>query len=149
MQPIDIINRLKNHNGQHLPVTWARPLKTRKGVSNSVVKRTCAYVRAGINFANLGTVKQGIESGERGPVQSLPWGNWINYPYIIGHNGNDYVRLYPASFENLRPSVEYYCDGLPCTKETAQALCLASEFRTSEDSPECFTVKDQSIISVG
>lgn len=149
MNAKDIIQALTGHNGQHLPVTWARPLKTRKGVENSVVKRTRAYCRAGINFANLATVKEGIANGERGLVQSLPWGQWLQYPYIIGHNGNDYVRLYPASFDNLRPAVEYYIDGQPATKETAQALCLASEFRADNEAPECFTVKAQSVISVG
>ncbi len=148
MKAQNIIATLQNKKGQHVPVTWARQAKTRKDCPFIVGKRTTAHVRAGINFANLASVKQGIESGERGEVQPLPWGEWVKFPFIIGHKGNDYVRLYPASFDNLVPVVEWTRDGVPCHKSDVAAYLLASELRDSDDQPECFTVKAESIIEI-
>ncbi len=145
-----IVSALKEHKGQHQKITWCRSMKTLKTAGEiSVTKRTSAYVRAGIDYANLKTVQTGIETGERGEVQALPWGEWSEFPFIISHKGKDYLRLYPASFDNLRPSVEYAINGIPATKEDCQPLCLASEFRDSEDRPECFTIKVESLVSIG
>jgi hypothetical protein len=115
MNAKQIVENLQNHKGQHVQACWTRPMKTRKDVPMSIVKRTCAYVRAGIDYANLRTVKEGVESGERAEVQGLKWGQWSEFPFIIAHKGVDYVRLYPAVFANLKPTVEYSIDGKPAT----------------------------------
>lgn len=58
-------------------------------------KITEGVFRTGIKYENLGAVKEAIESGERGEVQPLPWGKWVEYPNKIEHKGVTYVRLYP------------------------------------------------------
>jgi hypothetical protein len=142
-----IIDSLLGRAGQHCPVTWHRLCKTRKGAA-PVTKKTTAYVRTGIDFANLASVKAGIASGERGEVQSLPWGEWARFPYIIAHKGQEYVRLYPASFANLRPVVQYFQNGQPVAFEAVSGSLLASELPSGEQ-PECFTVKAGDVESIG
>jgi hypothetical protein len=146
-----VVSALKNHKGQHILVTWQRDMKTRADVPFAIVKRTCAYVRAGIDYANLASVKEGIEAGERNEVQPLPWGVWVEFPFIIAHKGNEYLRLYPATFGNLRDEmrVEYVMDGVVSTKEQVAPYCLASEFRERDEPAKCFTIKMDSLLSIG
>jgi len=150
MKATEIIQQIESRRGQHVLVTWQRVAKTLKGASSLlIVKRTSAWVRSGINYANLGEVKEGIADGTRGEVQPLPWGEWIQFPFIIGHKGMEYVRLYPATFDNLVPSVEWSINGRPATYEAVEPYVQSSEKRKSEDDkPLCFTVKAESVISI-
>ena len=146
---IEIYEKLKRSPGAHIKVTWARPAKTFKGITHSIVKRTSVFVRAGINFSNLKVVKEGIESGERSEVQSLPWGQWREgyFPYIIDYKNTEYIRLYDASFNNLRPSVEWTIDGIPTTFDKVKEFLLASEYPTDER-PDCFTIKAENVVKI-
>jgi hypothetical protein len=63
--------------------------------ARKLVKFTSGLFRCGINFSNLGAVIDGIRDHERGPVQPLPWGQWQQFPFIIEHKGERYLRLYP------------------------------------------------------
>lgn len=143
MKATEIINKLRNRKGQHVGVQWSRPMKTRADVSATVIKSTRAFVRSGIDYANLATVK---ESGRE--VESLPWGQWAEFPFSIVHKGAEYIRLYPATFNNLRPVVTYTVNGKIASADEVKPLCLASEFRESDDAPACFTVKAENIVSI-
>lgn len=151
MNATDIVNRLKGHKGQHVLVTWTRPAKVRKDADGVVVtKRTSAYVRAGIAYSNLSSVKDAVASGEREESKGLPWGAWSAWPFIIAHKGREYLRLYPAVFDNLRPKVEWTIDGRPATWSEVEPLVLASEKpKETDEKPECFTVGADSIVAVG
>ncbi len=149
MNALQIAEALMDKKGRHVRATWSRACKTFKGCPYVIAKRTSVFVRTGINYEHLSTVQNGIEKGERGEVQALPWGNWREgcFPYIIDHNGTEYIRLYPATFDNLRPSVEYTKDGLPTTFDEIKEWLLASEYPKDERA-ECFTVKAESIIEI-
>jgi len=130
MNANEIIGQIEYRKGRNVKVTWQRVAKTLKGASSLlIVKRTAAWVRSGIDYANLKVVKDGIATGERGEVQPLPWGEWIQFPFIIGHKGMEYVRLYPASFENLVPKVEWSINGRPSSYESVEQYLLSSEKR--------------------
>lgn len=174
-----IVRALKDRKGQHVLVSWERPLKTLGEVSMDIRKRTVAYVRAGINYANLAAVKAGIEAGTRDEVQGLQWGEWEQFPFIIKHTPRGtskvirYVRLYPAVFGNLQNEMvtSYTIDGVAATAEQVKPYCLASEFRKSamdklmeetttptpeqiqearnKDRVDCFTLKAENILSIG
>lgn len=145
MNASEIVENLKGKKGQHVAATWQRPAKTYKNCPHVIAKRTSVFVRSGIDFANLATVKNGIESGERGEVQPLPWGKWKQFPYVIEHNGVEYVRLYPAAFENLKPSVEWSINGKPAKFEDVEPFLLASELKEKN---ECFVVKAENVIDI-
>jgi hypothetical protein len=146
-----IVELLKSKKGQHVYVVWSRPAKTKASCPFAITKRTKALVRSGIDYANLSQVKEAIANNERGEVEPLPWGSWKKFPFVISHNGLEYLRLYPASFNNVRSSVEWTKDGMPCKKEEIEEWLYASEKRDfdNEDCEKvCFTVKVNSIIEV-
>lgn len=148
----EIVEALKNKKGQHVQAVWQRPVKTLKTFTGIVAKRTSAFVRTGINYANLSSVKAGIASGERGEVESLPWGKWRDghENYIIDHNGTEYVRLYPAVFGNLveATKTEFTLNGVPVEYTTIEPYLLASEKRKDDDAPKCFTLKAENIVTI-
>lgn len=152
-----IVNKLKNHpKASHVKVCWRRAAKVKKDCAALIEKETCAWVRAGISYQNLSTVKDGIAEGTRGEVQSLPWGQWRDgfANYIIDHTpkgateNKEYIRMYPATFENLQKGifVEWFMDGRPVSYETVEPFLLASEKpKPEEEKAECFTVSAESI----
>lgn len=151
MKATAIVQAVQNKKGQHVLAVWERTAKTLKTSSVVIGKRTSAYVRAGINYANLGAVKDGIATGERGEVESLPWGQWRSgfETMIIDHKGTEYVRLYPATFGNLVPSVQWSLDGRLATYDEVEPHLLASEKRKEDDEkPLCFTLKAETVLEI-
>lgn len=154
MQTNEIVQAIQTRKGQHVQATWQREAKTKKGTAFKIEKRTCAWVRSGIDYSKLASVKQGIESGERGEVQPLPkWSEWMQFPFTLKHvdNGTEYVRLYPATFQNLakETKVEWLMDGVVSTYAEVEPYLLASEKRDEEkESPACFTLKAESVMTI-
>lgn len=150
------INRILSSKGQFVKVVWKSnptPAAAHKKAGIVLEKRTSAVCRAGINFANLSSVQQGIEEGTRGEVQELPWGQWkvdaegkSLFPYLIEHNGNDYVRLYPT---DTRCNTIYLVSDQQVEKDVYAEYLTPSEKAKlySDEKPECFTIKKDNIIS--
>lgn len=149
MKALDIIKVLKNRKGQHVKAIWQRTAKVKEGCPFIIAKRTEAWVRSGIAYANLQEIRQGVEAGTREPVQSLPWGKWREgyTHYIIDHKDREYIRLYPASFDNLGAKTEWTMDGKPADYSRVEPWLLASEKR-QEDRPACFTLDVANIVSI-
>lgn len=156
MNAKQIVQAVQDNKGQNVQAIWRRTMKTRADVPMTIEKETSCFVRAGIDYANLASVKQGIESGERGEIQPLKWGTWAQFPFIITHTPKgtteqkEYVRLYPATFENLKKKtvVRYFVDGKLATEEEVKPFCLASEFRERDEEAVCFTIKAESLIAL-
>ena len=123
--------------------TSKKPAASFKGTT--LEKLTTGVFRAGINFANLQSVKDGIASGERGEVQPLPWGEWELFPYVIRHKDSHYLRLYPA--KNAKLEVTYLVNGKAVDKETFNGFLTPSDAKAPEKF-ECFTVKCDNILSL-
>lgn len=157
---------LKENKGRNLKATWRRNAKVRKGIAAWIEKETSATIRTGINFANLSSVKEGIANEERGQVQALQWGTWSDFPFIIEHKGNDYLRLYPASsvpfvYEEGKavctqeegsiqhPKVQWYLNGNKVPFHLVEQFLLASEHpKPIEETPICFTIKMADLVSL-
>lgn len=128
-----IVETLKNHRGQNMRAVWRRAAKVRAGIAAEVIKQTETAIRAGIDYANLGIVKEGIETGERGEVQPLPWGNWGEFPFIILHTPKgatevcEYLRLYPSSNGDACPRVSFTVDGKEASADQVWPLVTAGE----------------------
>lgn len=80
--------------------------------------------------------------------RSLPWGEWESYPYVIRHNGSEYLRLTPQ--EGDKPHVEFWVDGNEVTREQfAEYLTPANARKLFESrKPECINVKMTNVQSV-
>lgn len=155
MEANEIVRRLSEVKGQHVQVGWTSlitPNKENKGLR--ILKTTIAWCRAGINYAHLASVKEGIKSGERGEVQPLKWGEWELFPFIIKHTPKGsaevvrYVRLYPASFDNLKPQVSYLVNGIQKTRDEVKLLCPPSTFPDHEEPPACYAPKAENIFDI-
>ena len=114
---------------------------------------------AGIDYENMAKVEEGRDNGDLPSENAgLPWGHWINFPYIIGHKGKTYVRLYPPSEnrsikENVKksiPKVRFLtADGVEVSPEVVKAVALASEFPKEKTEVLCFTVDADNIVEIG
>lgn len=172
MIPTDIKDKVWNHKGQTLRATWESTVPCLKQYAGQVqvIKRTNAHVIAGVSFANRKEVREAIELGLRGGVQPLPWGEWSDYPFLITHKGETYVRLFPptdaqAETFNLRHESEWYVTSqdasyypesanqmpgtrLPISQEQAMVYC-GSKAAPRDDKPSCFCVKCSNVVSIG
>jgi hypothetical protein len=138
------------NKGQFISATFRsekKPAAIHKGTI--LEKRIEGVFRAGIDFGNLGSVKDGIEKGERGEVQSLPFGEWEKFPYLIKHKETQYVRLYPT--KNCVLKVQYLVNGVESTKENFLSFLTPSDKAKAENGerPECITVKVSNLIKLG
>jgi len=139
------IDKILASKGQAVSVCFrseVKPAASHKAHKLEKVVKTVS--RAGVNFANISEVTEGIRKGERGKVQSLPWGQWENFPHIITHKGSRYVRLYPFGETKCR----YYVDGVEVSKTDFAALLTpsASAKLLNKEIPQCFNVKAENII---
>jgi hypothetical protein len=163
---VDIKNILATRKGQNLSVVIGKQLKTYKkvldivpigeteeiltGVAPVVEKVTSFVIRGGIEYDNQKIVKEGREDGSLPEENAgLPWGQWAEYPFHIEHKGSDYARFYAASGLSFEPKVEYFLNGKLTTKAVIEPLCLASEFRKSDEPmPLCMTIKAENVKAI-
>ena len=157
LSSLEIMEKILSSKGNFVKAYWKSNPTTSAAYRSTIKleKVTSGVVRAGIDYGALSSVKEGIESGERGIVQSLPWGSWkiINevslFPYVIEHKGVDYIRLYPSA--SNKPKSTFYVNDEEVDKKTFAQYLTPSESRkllqpTEEDIPLCFTVKADNIL---
>lgn len=137
---------LMSRKGQIVTLVTERPMKVRKN-QLPITKRSEFQCRVGVNYDNIKNVKEKREIGEL-PAENagLPWGEWVEFPYVIGHKGELYVRCTALNNDFYREPV-YTQQGEAISRETAQTQCLASEFSNRSDN-EVFNIKLSSLLSV-
>lgn len=139
-----------NNKGQFISVMFKSEKKAAAIHKNvKLEKRIEGVFRAGIDFGNLSSVKKGIENGERGEVQPLPFGEWLKFPYLIQYKETQYIRLYPTT--NCVLKVQYLVNGVESTKENFLSFLTPSDKAKAEngEKPECITVKVSNLIKLG
>lgn len=119
-----------------------------------VYKKTKCTVRWGVNYKNIGTVKERFQDkADRGETvtHELPWGKWSDKApnlMMIEHKEKMYLRVYtsPNKFDSV-----FYVNGVPITKEGLLALNIVqpSYFKKSDTRPEALTIKTENIESIG
>jgi hypothetical protein len=135
---------LRECKGQFLACEWTsepKPLALHKG--KVLRKFSKATVRTGVEFRNLSSVKEAIEAGEREEVGSLPWGEWMVYPYIITHKANEYIRL--TLTEGCPIASRYEVDGVEVDASTFYAMLP----KQSGERPAVLTVKVANLVRLG
>lgn len=142
-----MLELLMSRKGQIVTVKTQRPVKMKKGQAE-VFKASEFQCRVGVNYDNIAAVKEGRASGEL-PAENagLPWGEWLEFPYTIGHKGETYVRCTLLNNGFRRAPVFTLADGTVVDKETVKAGALASEFREGDDSV-VFNIKVSSLVEV-
>ena len=149
----EILSNFFKGKGQFMRAAWKSNPKPAASFKDVVLeKRTTTIVRSGLEFQNLSSVKAGIESGDRGEVQELPWGGeWVHYPYLIKQekegNTKYYLRMYPT---DSIPTVKYFVDSEEIDKEKFASYLTPSEAKKllgEKPKPECFTIKLENVLS--
>jgi hypothetical protein len=157
-------NKILNAKGSFVKASWKSnpsPAAAYKKDGVLLEKHTVAVVQAGVNYANLSSVKDAIASGERGPVEELPWGQWYFdklqnkswFPYVIEHKDELYLRLYPSQGNNHKASSVFYVNGEQVDKAEFAKYLTPSESKklldpSEEDKPLCFTIKLKNLLDL-
>jgi hypothetical protein len=142
-----MLELLMSRKGQIVTVKTTRPVKMKKGQAE-VFKTSEFQCRVGVNYENMAAVKEGRANGEL-PAENagLPWGEWLEFPYTIGHKGETYVRCTMLNNAFRRAPVFTLADGSVVDKETVKQGALASEFREGDDNL-VFNIKVSSLVEV-
>lgn len=154
----DLIEAIKDCKGQFIRCRYRTNVKPAAAFKSvTITKEVEGVFRTGIDYAQLNSVKSAIANEERGEVQSLSWGEWAVFPWIIAHKGAEYLRLYPV--ESVVPTVGYtFNDGhgstVSATKEAiAQYLTPAAKAELLSAEPRdkiaCITKKLEDVELVG
>ena len=115
-----------------LAVAWTTTVKPAAAhKAHTLTKRTSAHVMTGVGYRDL-AVNRDRETG------TLPWGEWLTYPYIVTHKGNDYARLYTVD-DTLRTS--YFVDGREVRRDDFLALLTPSARESRRPNGGTITVK--------
>ena len=141
-----MLDTLLSRKGQIVTVTTLRDCKVRKG-QDPVRKQSTFQCRVGVNYDNIQAVKDKRAEGTLPKENAgLPWGEWALFPYVITHKGEYYVRC--TVLRNAHRSSPVYTQlGATITREQAQLVCLASEFKQDADN-DVFTVKVSSLVEI-
>jgi hypothetical protein len=143
-QAINLAKEIVNEKrkGSFIRATWhteQKPAKEFKG-KVSLSRKTSAVVRLGIDYSNLGRVKQGIESGERGEVGPLN-GEWIFFPFVLKSSlDKTLFRIYQNETNKL--STEFFVNGERSDESEYVKYLTPSEKRAlnERNSRVCFSV---------
>lgn len=138
---------LMSRKGQIVTVKTERPVKMKKG-QPIVIKTSEFQCRVGVNYDNVAVVKEARENGDL-PAENagLPWGEWIEFPYTIGHKGETYIRCTMANSKFRREPVFTLIDGTVIEKAKVKLGALASEFKEGAEKI-VFNIKLSSLLDV-
>lgn len=147
MNAAKILEIVLAKKGHIATIETRKPVKMKKN-QPAFFKASKFQARVGVNYENLASTKEGREDGTLPEENAgLPWGKWVAFPYLIEHNGKHYVRVtafdgnkYPATFTDVNGNV--------VDKETVKAGALASEFKSSEDTPSVFNIPLENIVNI-
>ena len=136
--------------GQFVNIETAKELKVRAGFrGNKVVKFSHKTVRAGVNYDKMKSTINGRATGVL-PAQNagLSYGEWIpgQENYFIEHKGQIYLRVASSPNKSINT---YFINGKIATKDEAEKMCLASEFKSNGKVPSVMNIKIESIVNIG
>jgi len=144
----NFLETLMSRRGQIVTVKTIRAVKMRKG-QPAVNKASEFQCRVGVTYDNIQAVQDGRADGTL-PAQNagLPWGEWIEFPYTIGHKGETYVRCTLLKNNFRRAPVFTLMDGTEIARADVMPLALASEFKEKDEDSVVFNIKLSSILDV-
>ena len=129
--------------GANIIVEWVRDCKVKKAAM-PVSKSVRMVGRVGIEYDNVAKVQDKRESGELPAVNAgLPWGVWAEYPYLIEHKGQYYLRLYNGTSATVHAEAHFFRNGIEVSKDSIASDLLSSE--KEEKAGDCFCCKTENI----
>lgn len=155
-------DKILSAKGRFVKAAWKSNPKPAAAFKDVLLeKHTVAVVQAGVDYANLSSVKQGIADGTRGEVQPLSWGEWYTdpitgkswFPYVIKHKDEFYIRLTTSTASNHHANSVFFVNGEEVTKDEFAKYLTPSEAKkllnpTPEDTPPVFNIKLNNILAI-
>jgi hypothetical protein len=149
-----VAERFFSCKGQFLSASFISDVKPKAAFKGKkLTKNTQGVFRAGINYANLKPILEGIAEGSRDEVGSLPWGKWEHFPYTILHTPKKeteeqrYIRLYPT--DNCQIKYTFMVDGVQVSEETFKGYLTESDAEKLTKQSLVICPKESNIIKVG
>lgn len=155
-QDIPLQDKLKfifSKKGQICKFRGRRQMKTLKTFCDLKIEKESSYLcRIGIEYENMGVVKQVREEGKE--ASGLKGKVWEIYPYILRSEKTDnlLLRIYAVNPEKGLEGIEkkYYINDIEVTDILqVKACCLASEFKEGGSRPIMLDFPLDAIIDVG
>lgn len=136
MELKELKNIVKNtQRGSIHTITYAKELKTRKGVDDTIIKVTTLQGRFGVEYDNIQSVKEARANGTAPAESKGLSGNmkWEDHRYILTNGATGKHQLRVTRCNRWKPKTTYLKNGVPVTKADIEALCLASETKSYGD----------------
>lgn len=141
------VDYLLTRKGQIVTMHTIRDMKVRKG-EQPIQKESTFQCRIGVNYDNIAVVQDKRDNGELPEKNAgLPWGHWVEFPYVIEHKDEYYIRCTTLN-NNYQGHVRYLREGVEITRAEAEKACLAAEFPKSTKESDVFNIKVGSILDV-
>ena len=115
-------------------ITYAKELKTRKGVEDTVMKVVTTQGRFGVKYDNIQAVKEARENGTAIAGSMPDCLKWEN-DYIIKNEKTGKYQLRVTRVHNNPVKTVYLKNGVPVEKSEVEPLCLKSEFTSYSSTP--------------
>ena len=132
--------------GQFASVTFkSTPTAAAKFKGTELVKVTTGVFRSGVNFANLTSVKEGIANNERGEVQPLAWGTGVQFPFVIAHKGERFLRL--TTVAGQKSTSKFFVNGIEVKKDEFESFLVPSARSENKTPTEVFNIKESNLVS--
>lgn len=145
-QNIMNIENILNKKGTIVTVTSEKQVKMKKG-KEPVTKISVFQARLGVTYDNMVSVQEKRDSGELPETnQGLPWGTWKVFPYVIEHNGKDYVRFSKVN-SGFKSITKFFRNGIEISKDEVYQDCLASE-KPKDNDLDVFNIPADNIIDI-
>jgi len=134
------LDAIGNTGINHFGVEWTTEVKpAAKWRGHTLTKTTRALVATGVSFADL------AENSER-ETGALPWGEWSQFPYVIAHKGNEYVRVNTVD-GSLKTT--YFVDGIDVERQMFLDYLTPSQREAKRPVGGTLTIKVENMRLVG
>lgn len=121
-------------------VEWTTEVKpAAKWKHHRLTKVTTALVMTGVEYRNL-AVNADAETG------ALPWGEWSQYPYVVTHRGQDYLRVNTID-GTLK--TRYFVDGIDVDRQMFLDYLTPSQREAKRPNGGTLTIKASNMRLVG
>jgi hypothetical protein len=142
----NVINAFLSASGQFASVTFkSNPTPAAAFKGTLLEKTTTGVFRSGVNFANLSSVKEGIANNERGEVQPLAWGEWVNFPFVIAHKGERFLRL--TTVNGAKSKSTFKVNGVEVTRDEFESFLVPSARSGAKAPTEVFNIRESNLVS--
>jgi hypothetical protein len=140
MDTQDYLDAINTAGINAVGVEWTTEVKpAARWRSHTLTKVSTAVVMTGVEYASL-AVNADTETG------ALPWGEWSQYPYVVTHRGQEYLRVNTVD-GTVRTT--YFVDGFEVERQMFLDYLTPSQREAKRPNGGTLTIKASNMRLVG